>query len=142
MKKKLILFTVIVLLLGLVGCEKESSELEFIKQKLIGSWEWVASYGGIVGIKKPLPDEKLFITFTDERVIIAHNNEIIQDGNYIITKKNSNFYITITSEMTPKSLIYASGSTELTLNETFDTLSFGVSIGSANLLSVYKRIKM
>ena len=44
--------------------------------------------------------------------------------------------------MTPKSLIYASGSTELTLNETFDTLSFGVSIGSANLLSVYKRIKM
>ena len=70
------------------------------------------------------------------------NNEIIQDGNYIITKKNSNFYITITSEMTPKSLIYASGSTELTLNETFDTLSFGVSIGSANLLSVYKRIKM
>ena len=73
---------------------------------------------------------------------IAHNNEIIQDGNYIITKKNSNFYITITSEMTPKSLIYASGSTELTLNETFDTLSFGVSIGSANLLSVYKRIKI
>ena len=107
MKNKTFLFTatLLLLLLGAAGCEKELSDTELMKQQIIGTWEWTVSYGGVIGEQKPTPGEKLELTFTDNRILATHNMEIIddkplitdnkkvlQDGIYVISKEQDKFY--------------------------------------------------
>lgn len=81
MKTKSILsfLFVLCLLIGGVGCDDELSENELMRQKLIGTWEWTVSYGGVVGESKPQVGEKLEIEFIDNRVLITHNMENIDN---------------------------------------------------------------
>ena len=80
MKTKIILWIgALLLLIGGAGCEKELSDTELMKQQIIGTWEWTVSYGGVIGEQKPIPGEKLELTFTDNRILATHNMEIIDD---------------------------------------------------------------
>ncbi len=155
MKRKTILFSVIALflLIGGMGCEKELSDTELMKQQIIGTWEWTVSYGGVIGEQKPLPGEKLELTFTDNRVLATHNMEIIddkpviidnkkilQDGSYVLCKEKDKFYITITPKEGAGDLLYLAGKGEILLDQIDGYLIFPFSIGTAQFSTVYKKV--
>ena len=92
MKNKTFLFTttLLLLLLGAAGCEKELSDTELMKQQIIGTWEWTVSYQpGILWEVKPIPGEKREITFIDDRVLATHNKEIIDNKPVITDNKKA-----------------------------------------------------
>ena len=140
MKNKTFLFTatLLLLLLGAAGCEKELSDTELMKQQIIGTWEWTVSYQpGILWEVKPIPGEKREITFIDDRVLATHNKEIIDnkpvitdnkkvilDGSYVLCKEKDKFYITITPKEGAEDLQYLVGKKEISLNEDGNTLIF------------------
>ncbi len=155
MKTKMILFMMIALFLFWgMGCERETSDIDSMKQKLIGTWEWIVSYGGVVGESKPHPGEELEIIFTDNRVLITHNLEVIdnqaviadnkkviQDGSYAISKEDEKYYLTITPKEGEPELYYLSGKREFYINQTSDTLGIGFSTGTSNFsASLYIKV--
>ena len=155
MKNKTFLFTatLLLLLLGAAGCEKELSDTELMKQQIIGTWEWTVSYGGVIGEQKPIPGEKLELTFTDNRILATHNMEIIddkplitdnkkvlQDGIYVISKEQDKFYITITPKEGAGDLLYLAGKGEILLDQIDGYLIFPFSIGTAQFSTVYKKM--
>ncbi len=151
--KLLLVISLLFLIMGIGGCKKETSDINFMKQKIIGTWEWTVSYGGAVGIQNPQPKEKLEIIFTKNQVLITHNLEIIenhavitdnkkvlQDGSYTINEKEKKSYITITPKNKVSDLLFFSGETEFIFNETFDMLSFSFSQGTAYFDHVFKKV--
>ncbi len=152
--KKIIFFSAIALwLFASMGCEKELSDIDITKQKLIGTWEWFVSYGGVIGEKRPKPGEKLEIIFTENSVLVTHNMEVVDnkpvitdkkkvllDGSYIISKEQDTLYITITSEEETEDLEPLSFKKHLYLNQTGDTLGFSYSRGTAQFADVYKKV--
>lgn len=156
MKTKSILsiLFVLCLLIGGVGCDDELSENELMRQKLIGTWEWTVSYGGVVGESKPQVGEKLEIGFIDNRVLITHNMEnidnqppvitdkkiVIQDGSYFVSKEKNKYYLTITPKEETPDLYYLSGKREFYINKSGETLTINDSQGTAQFSSDYKKI--
>lgn len=140
--------------MGGTGCDKEPTEIDSVKQKLIGTWKWTISYGGVIGKSKPLAGEKLEIIFTENRVLITHNLEVIdnqavvtdnkkviQDGSYSISKEGEKYYLTITPKKVASELYYLSGKREFSINQTSDTLGIGFSTGTSNFFeSLYKKV--
>lgn len=158
MKTKTFLLTVITLclMIGGTGCERTLSETELMKQKLIGTWEWIVSYnGGFIWESKPRPGEKLEILFTDNHVLITHNlevidnqppvitdkNKVIQDGSYFISKENEKYYITITPKEDKPELDYLSGKREILFIQPENTLSIGFTESTYNYhADLYKKV--
>lgn len=153
MKIKPFIFEAIIflMLLGLTACDKESSET---KQQLIGIWQWEATFGGVVGETNPISEEKIEITFTDNHVLITHNLEfvdgnpvitddgkVIQDGTYFISKEQDKLYITIVPKNVNADLLFLAGKNEFSLNQSADELTFYISVGDAEFIHVYKKVK-
>ncbi len=136
MKRAILLSAITLCLFATLGCEKELSEIDIIKQKLIGTWEWQITYcGGFVGERRPKPGQKREIIFTENRVLITDNLEIVdkkpviidkkkvlQDGSYTISKEQDKLYITIIPKEGAEDLLLYSGKRELKLSRTGDTL--------------------
>lgn len=156
MKTKSILsiLFVLCLLIGGVGCDDELSESELMRQKLIGTWEWTVSHGGVVGKSKPYVGEKLEIEFIDNRVLITHNMKfvdnqppvitdkkiVIQDGSYFVSKDKNKYYLTITPKEETSNLYYLSGKREFYINKSGNTLTINDSQGTAQFSNDYKKI--
>lgn len=156
MKTKMILFTVatLFLLMGGMGCEKELSETELMKQKIAGKWEWIVSYQpGIMWKVTPVPGEKRELTITDNRVLATHNMEIINEkpvitdnrkvileGNYIVSKEQDKFYIKVTPKEGSESLHFLSNKSEFSLEQDTEKLIFSFSQGTAQFAHIYRRV--
>ncbi len=172
MKKLIFLSAIALWLFAATGCEENENnaneppkmatpqsiknelskyEQKLIKQKLIGTWEWVVSYGGVIGEKRPKSGRKREIIFTDNRVLITDNMDIVddkpvitdkkkvlQDGSYIISKEQDKLYITTTPKEGAEDLEVYSGKVEISLDETGNILGFHASVGY--YCAVYKKI--
>ena len=128
------------LMVGGMGCEKEKSNTDIIKQKLIGKWKWEVSYGGAVGISKPIPGEKLVMEFTDERVLSVYNGEVRLYGSYAINEESDRYFITFTPDSTFSQPTISSSKSEFSFSENFTQLGFSFFQGTAKFSQIFKRI--
>ena len=145
MKTKLILlltFLTPLLIMGIGGCEKSNDATNFMQQKLIGSWEWVASYGGVVGIEKPEQGEKLELIFSSQTIKVIKNDDIVQHANYLIDyeKQDAETYYFISINFDKKSNSDFM-SAKYILDVGSDIMSLGIEQGTQSYSMVFNKIK-
>lgn len=79
----------------LPGCKKEEPINNPVHEKLLGTWEWVASYGGIGGgsVSSSSSGYTFRMTFTkDGKCKFYRNNKPTGVARYAIVKEESIFY--------------------------------------------------
>ncbi len=143
------------MLIGGVGCEKEKLETDLMRQKIVGTWEWIYTYQypGFNWRLTPIQGEKLELTFTDNRVLATHNMEIsdgesvitenknmVLDGSFVITKEKDVFYITITPKEVIEEYRPLVETNQLNFNQENDTLFISSSRERVQVSNVYKRV--